>query len=244
MTPRISIPILAFTAACFFVPLLQAQPQVIEQASVKITETSDLPQAVVTAVHGKCEYAVDGPTFQTLKVGQIVVQGSVVRTGNDSRADLFFRRIGTTVRLQPNSEIKLEHMTRTTIQGVSKMHTLLEVKAGRIFTVVRSVVPGSTFEIRNAAGLSVIEAGGSGRYIVTADGSQVSDRESLLTASAPGTKGVTMIAPGQTFKAKEGKPFAEATPEAVQTLIQFDELEVIGDRGTRPPVKVKESGTK
>ena len=65
-------------------------------------------------------------------------------------------------------------MTVTMKDGLPIVHTLLDLRAGRIFTVVRSAVAGSTLEIRNAAGRSVVEGSGIGRYIITADGTHVS----------------------------------------------------------------------
>ena len=131
--------------------------------SVKITETSETPQAVVLAVNGKCESSSDGVTFTPMQAGQIFEEGAVVRTGQEGRTDLFFRRIGTTVRLQSGTEVKLEKMTRRMKDGQPVMNTLLDLRTGRIFTVVRSLVPGSTIEIRNAAGRSVMEGGEIGR---------------------------------------------------------------------------------
>ena len=144
--------------------------------SVQVTQVSDAPQAVVLSVRGVCERSKDGKTFTKLRVGQVLTQGTVVRTGEDARSDLFFRRIGTTVRVQPGTEMKMEKMTRTVKGDKTVLETLLDLRTGRIFTVVRALIPDSTFEIRNAAGRSMVEGGGGkGRYIITADGTHVTD---------------------------------------------------------------------
>jgi hypothetical protein len=210
--------------------LAQAQP-----AKVQITETSDWPQALVLSVHGKCDYSEDGTTFTALKAGHVLKQGAVVRTGEGARTDLFFRRIGTTVRLQSGTEVKLEKMARHLKDGLPVMETLLDLRTGRIFTVVRSLVPGSTFEIRNAAGRSVVEGGGGkGRYIITADGTQVTDKDSVVPLKVIGETGVTVITPGKKFSAKDGKLFSLAAPEAVELLIDFDELDSLAEQLTPP----------
>jgi hypothetical protein len=67
-------------------------------------------------------------------------------------------------------------MTLSTENGLPLVHTLLDLRSGRIFTVVRSEVVGSTFEIRNAAGRAVVKGSGVGRYIITADGTHVQQR--------------------------------------------------------------------
>jgi hypothetical protein len=216
-------------------PLL-APPSVRAQAAtVKTYPDSDVPQAQVLSVHGPCEYSADGATFTVLKPRQIVTQGAVVRTGGEARADLFFRRIGTTVRLQPGTEVKFETMSRQVKDGKPTMQTLLDLRTGRIFTAVRSLVPGSTFEIKNAAGRSVVEGGGgNGRYIITADGTHVTEKNSAVGLKVIGETGVTVIAPGMKYSAKEGKLFAPTAPEAVDTLIAFDELDSLTEKLTVP----------
>ena len=204
--------------------------QVKHDVNVTITETSELPQALVLSVHGKCDYSEDGTTFAALEAGRVVHQGAVLRTGEGARADLFFRRIGTTVRLQPDTEIKIEKMSRHMKDGKPVMETLLDLRTGRIFTAVRSLVPGSTFEIRNAAGRSVVEGGGKGRYIITADGTHVTDKNSVVPLKFIGETGVTVIAPGQEFRAKDGKLLPLETSKAVETLIAFDELESLAEQ--------------
>src|SRR5438046_342544 len=86
---------LAALVAPLLTPAL-AQPQV----TIRTNASSDLPQAIVISVRGKCEYSEDGATFTALQSGHVFSQGVVVRTGDDARTDLFFRRIGTTVRIQ------------------------------------------------------------------------------------------------------------------------------------------------
>jgi len=43
-----------------------------------------------------------------------------------------------------------------------------------------------------------------------------------------------MITPGQKFKSKEGKMFALDPSEAVQSLIDFDELDALAEQLTPP----------
>lgn len=199
-----------------------AQPAVVR---VAINETSDIPHALVLSVEGKCDYSEDGKLFAALNNGQVLNQGAVIRTAEDARADLFFRRTGTAVRLQSGTEMRLEKMTRSLTNGKPVIHTLLDLRAGRIFTAVYSLVAGSTFEIRNAAGRSVMQGGGSkGRYIITADGTHVADTDSVAPPKATGETGITVITPGQKFNPKEGKMFALETPETLKALIDFDEL--------------------
>jgi len=199
------------------------------------SEFSDVPQAIVLSRHGVCEYSEDGANFMPLSPGRVLKQGAVVRTSGEASADLFFRRIGTTVRLQPDTEVKLETMARHMKDGMPAMETLLDLRKGRLFAVVRSLVPGSTLEIRNAAGRSVVEGGGGkGRYIITADGAQVADQKSEVPLKFIGQTGITIIAPGQKFLAKEGRQFPLNPPEAVELLINFDELDSLAEQLSLP----------
>jgi len=216
---------------------VQAQPTIVTNTRtfVRIVESSDEPQALVLSVNGKCGYSEDGTTFTELRAGHVFKQGAVVRTGAAARTDLFFRRIGTTVRLQADTEIKLEKMARHLKDGLPVMETLLDLRTGRIFTVVRSLVPGSTFEIRNAAGRSVVEGGGGKcRFIITADGTHVTEKGSVVPLKVIGETGITVITPGQKFNAKDGKLFALDAPEAVKLLIDFDELDSLAEQLTPP----------
>ncbi|MHB8523235.1 MAG: hypothetical protein ACYDH9_21120 [Limisphaerales bacterium] len=218
--------------------VLEAHPQVrqvIPVENVKVFETSTAPQAVALAVYGKCDYSNDGTTFEKLKAGRVFKEGAVLRTSEDARIDLFFRRIGTAVRIQPDSDVKLEKMARRLSDGVPVMDTLLDLRKGRIFIVVRSLVTGSTLEIRNAAGRSVVEGGGGkGRYIITADGTQVTDKNSVVPLKMFGEKGITVITPGQEFHASDGKLLPLATPEAEAMLIDLDELDSLAEELTAP----------
>lgn len=193
--------------------------------TVKVVNTSTAPQAIVVRVNGTCEWSEDGTHFKQVKEGEVFTEGASLRTGANSRLDMFFRRIGTSVRLQEGTEVTLEKLERHMSGGTPQMATLLNLRAGRIFTVARSLVPGCTFEIKNAAGRSVVEGGGAeGRYIITADGTHVTEKRSTAPLKLIRETGVTIIAPGMRYDAKEGKVFSVGTPDAVKSLIEFDEL--------------------
>jgi hypothetical protein len=105
----------------------------------------------------------------------------------------------------------------------------LDLRKGRIFTVVRSAVVGSTLEIRNAAGRSVVEGSGIGRYIITADGTHVAAKGSVIPLKVIGENGVTVLAAGQQFDKKDGKPFAASPTFWVKDMIELDELQAVSE---------------
>jgi len=197
-------------------PLQPGSPDILDQ-----------PTAMTVSSVGKCECSEDGVTFTNLAKGRILKQGATVRTGDDARTDLFFRRMGTTIRLQAGSELRIEKMTLTIKDGLPVVNTLLDLRKGRIFTVVRSSVAGSTLEIKNAAGRSVVEGSGIGRYIITADGTHVAAQGSAIPLKLVREDGITIIAAGQQFDPKAGKPFAASPPLWVKDMIELDELQAL-----------------
>ena len=209
------------------------------QAVKPVQPSADQPIAMTVSVTGKCEYSDDGVTFATLPKGHIFQQGATVRTGDDGRADLFFRRTGTTVRLQHGTELRIAKMTLTITGGVAVVDTLLDLRSGRIFTVVRSTVAGSTLEIRNAAGRSVVEGSGIGRYIITADGTHVAAQGSALPLKLIRENGITVIAAGQQFDPKEGKVLAVSPPLWVKDMIELDELQAVIEQPAAPTPPTK-----
>jgi CheY-like chemotaxis protein len=107
------------------------------------------PSAIALSVRGQCLYCEDGVRFAQLERGHVLQQGAIVRTGEDARTDLLLKSMGTSVRLQARTEIKLEKMALTIKDGLPAVHTLLALRAGRLFTLVHATVAGSTLEIRN-----------------------------------------------------------------------------------------------
>ena len=178
---------------------------------------------------GKCECSEDGVTFTDLAKGRVLHQGAIIRTGDDARTDLFFRRTGTTVRLQAGTEIKIEKMTLTLRDGLPILHTLLDLRKGRIFTVVRSSVAGSTLEIKNAAGRSVVEGSGVGRYIITADGTHVAAQGSVIPLKVISENGITVVAAGQQFDPRDGQALAASPSDWVKEMIELDELQAMSE---------------
>jgi len=209
------------------------------QTANAVSDIAPPPNAMTLSVHGKCDYSADGVTFTKLVKGHDFEQGAFIRTGEDARTDLFIRRTGTIVRLQPGTEIQLEKMTSSMKDGLPIEHTLLDLRAGRIFAVVRSEVAGSTLEISNAAGCSVVEGSGVGKYIITADGTHVTAKGSVIPLKVIGENGITIIAAGQQFSRKNGKKFAASTSRWVKDLIEIDELQSVMDESMvkEPPPK-------
>jgi DNA-binding response OmpR family regulator len=221
-------------------PLLIAQDvKPAAESPIQSQDQTDQPVAVTISVHGSCEYSDDGFTFAPLKRAHILEQGAIIRTGETGRADVFFRRTGTTVRLQAGTEIKIARMAVTIKDGLPLVHTLLDLRAGRIFVVVRSEVAGSTLEISNADGRSVVEGSGIGKYIITADGRHVCANGSVLPLKVIGENGITVLSAGEQFSKKEGKMPAANPSVWVTDLIELDELQASTENVALEPAPLK-----
>jgi hypothetical protein len=198
---------------------------------VKPAAASDArPRPVTLSVIGKCDYAADGVTFAKLERGQSLAPGAVVRTGEEARIDLFFRRAGATVRLPAGSEIEIEKMALTVKDGHLVAHNSLDLRAGRILLVVRAARAGSAMEIKNAAGRSVVEGSGLGKYIITADGTHVSAQGSVIPLKLISENGINIITAGQEFDKKEGKMLPVNPDLWAKEIVQLDELQSAAER--------------
>jgi len=199
------------------------------------TKTSLRRQVVVLLTDGQCLYAEDGAKFHALQVHDVLFEGAVIQTGKGSWSDLFIRRTGTTVRLAPESQMRIARLSEASENGVPVLDTLLELRKGRIFTVVRALAPGSTLEISDAAGHSVIEGGGLGCYMITAPGPDAADKLELTPLRVIGRKGTSVVAPGQSYSAKDGATLSLVPSYWEKMLIQLDELEAETDKAIAEP---------
>ena len=195
------------------------------------------PNAVAVSIHGKCDCSTDGVAFTNLERGHVFEQGSIIRTGDDGWADLFFWRTGATVRLQAGTEIKFEKMVFGVKDGRPAIDAVMKLRAGKIFTVVRSAQPDSTLEIINAAGRSIVEGSRAGRYIITADGTHVSDKDSAAPLKLIGENGTTIIGAGEQFTKQQGKTLCAPSALFDQDVAQLDELQAVAGK----PLSVQSS---
>ena len=224
-------------AIAAFVSLACPRDAYSDRIVVEKDDAAAVPQAIVLKVHGACGYSSGrGGGFRRLRSNHTLFQNAVVRTGKNGSVDLFLRRVGTSVRLQPGTEMVLEQMSRSTAGGLPQTETLLHVLSGRIYIVTGPPLAGNTVEIRNAAGRSVVE-GGVGRYVVTADGSQFSENGSIVPPNTAGASGITPIFPGRVYPTREDelRPFEYS--EEVQTMMQFDRVQDMGEQYERDRAK-------
>ncbi|HEX3988450.1 MAG TPA: hypothetical protein VHZ30_03400 [Verrucomicrobiae bacterium] len=186
----------------------------------------------ILLAHGQCLYSENGGSFQPLVLRQNVHQGAVIKTGKASWCDLIIRRAGTTIRVAPESAIKIAKLSLGTQNGLPVVDTTLELTYGRIFSIVRALVPGSTLEIGDGAGHSVIEGGGLGSYMITAPKPDFGEKLSVVPLRVFTQNGSSVLAPNQEYNAKEGTVFSLTASNWETTLLHLDELEAEADKAS------------
>ena len=140
--------------------------------------------------------------------------------------DIFLKRMATTVRLQPDSEMKLEKLSRPMEGSASAVRAGLAVTKGNVVVAVRSLTSGSILEVRNAGGLAMIGGGGSkGRYLIPADTTPVADKDADVPLKYVRDTGITVIAPGPKSLPKGDQPLPPEPSRSEEMLIQSDGFE-------------------
>lgn len=200
--------------------------------AIQAATSTPLPRraAVVLATAGKLEVSLDGKTFHRAKKGEIFYEGAVFRTGRSGSADLFFRRIGTMVRLLPGSELELEKLQRKEGEkGISVNETILSLHKGRVFTFVRVLFPESTFQVRTEKGLATLKGSGTGRYDIAANGRFVTGKSSRSSLKVIVEGEERIIAPGELFNIRDKKVTPLAPSESESLLLEMDELQRLAE---------------
>jgi hypothetical protein len=214
---------------------MQSIPETLPATATPVLDPSARRYADVLLTNGQCFYSGDGAIFRVLHLHDVLYDGAVVRTGKESWADLFVRKTGTTVRLGPESELRVVKLSDSTENGVRVTDSLLELRKGRIFTVVRALEPGCTLEITDAGGHSVITGGGLGCYMIAAPGPNTGDKLSLTPLRIMSQRGSSIIVAGQEYNGKEGTTLSLLASPWETMLIQLDELEAETDKAIAEP---------
>jgi hypothetical protein len=206
-----------------------AQKHLIQGTRVKFYKDSPLPQAVVLSVTGKCRWSTNGSDFQQLRVGDTLDQGAAIVTESKSCVDLFLRRMAITVRINPETEVKVEKMVRRMHEEEMVVETVLDLRKGRILCFVRGVVAKSLFEVKHASARTLAEGQVMGGFEVRADGASVGPRKNYFPLKIVSDKGVSVVGPGHKIDLTSGKVVELAATEQEETWMQLDELQALAE---------------
>ncbi|MCX6905248.1 MAG: FecR domain-containing protein [Verrucomicrobia bacterium] len=139
--------------------------------------------ARVNFVKGSPMYAKAGGAWTVAERDMALPPGYVVRTDANSRVELALGYNNGVIALSPNSEMALDSLTYQYV-GLHVVHeTQLSLRAGRMFSQVNKLAPGSKYGVKTLRGVAAI---GGGRYAISADGDvQVAKGTAVLTPSVP-----------------------------------------------------------
>ena len=125
-------------------------------------------KAVVRASIGANQYSKDGgKTWQMVKVGNFFTPGTVIKTVDQGRVDLFLGDNGPVVRVTESTEMEVSKLDidRTGVESV--IDTELNLKSGRLQGNVRKLAAASKYEIETPVGVAAVRGT---EYDVSANG--------------------------------------------------------------------------
>ncbi len=192
--------------------------------------------ALALSVAGRLEVSADGRKFKTAHQGDTFSEGSTLRLKGSGHTDIFFRRIGTMVRLMPKTELRIETLEQHyNPEGKVVKTTILDLKKGRVFAFVRVLFPQSRFQVKTVKGLGTLQGSGTGRYDIHANGRFVAGKSSRSSLKVIVEGEERSIEPGNVFNVSDGKTIPLAPSEAEMIVLQIDELERLAELLTPEP---------
>src|SRR5688572_21861432 len=140
-------------------------PGRIYAPTARVQDKNPPVSAIALDVKGSCKFSVDGKKFRDLKKNTELPRKAIVRTGSSGHAELFIKRMGATMRVEPNSEITLERDPLPAKDEHQDLNTKVEVRKGKTVTVIHANVPGSALAIKNSEGKSLTDPVLGSRYV-------------------------------------------------------------------------------
>jgi hypothetical protein len=168
----------AFAQPIVLSPPADMTPERTLNPTIRTTGTAS-GTALAVEVDGSCKYSIDGKSFHSLKKNFEIPEHATIRTGHSGNTELFVRRMGATVRLHPDTEIAVDRIKIPIKDEQKELKTTIEVRKGEVLTVVHATIPGSTLDIKNAAGETLKNATVGGRYEISANTIQIAGPEKL-----------------------------------------------------------------
>lgn len=174
-------------------------------------------EVVIQDMVGSGSYFVGG-VWQPLKKNMTLSQGAIIKTDADSTVDLLFNSSRTSMRLTPNSSLRLDKLNKQTGFNMDVTDTVLTLLSGGIAGTQRKLEAPSRFKI-NVAGETATIVGTE--YFVRSDGAvSVISGEVSINYNKPGNGGDVKItvAAGYSFDPATGK-VVPTTPAYLNNII-------------------------
>lgn len=223
---------MAWVGAMFLLALAMGMERFAQAATGGALPERDV---LVLNSSGNLRVSMDGKKFKAARRGESYKEGAIFRASGGP-ADLFFRRIGTMVRLMPGAELEVEKLVwHRNAEGRIVKETVLDLRHGRVLTFVRVLFPESKFQVRTEAGLATVAGAGTGRYDIGANGRFVAAKSSSSALKVVVEGEERMVAPGEAYATKHKKLQPIRPSEREMMLIEADELEALAQQLTAPP---------
>jgi hypothetical protein len=218
----------------------------LAMVSTLAAQTADQSQAQVLRIKGGARYKIGNNDWQTLKVGDVIKQGTVIQTAGNSRVDVGLGEaaaVGGTaaagaaaassaVSYQPTAEQNIVRIWENTLIAVDKLtetktgadvvtETQLDLKAGHITGSVKKMSAASKYEVKIPNGVAGIRGT---VYDISAEG-LIKVLSGSVVLAYVGPSGVTtqVIMGQQQFDARTGtlSPLPPNQGKELQAIIKL-----------------------
>jgi hypothetical protein len=195
----------------------------LAMVSTLAAQSADQSAAKVVRLKGGARYKIGNGEWRSLKVGDVVRQGTVIQTAGDSRVDFVLGEAGAVVArpvasdmvsYQPTAEQNIVRIWGNTLLGIDKLtemqtgadvvtETELDLKAGRISGSVKKMSAASRYEVKLPIGVAGIRGT---VFDITAEGViKVIAGSVVLAYTGSGNATLTQVIMGlQMFDARSG----------------------------------------
>jgi|SRR5437867_7805179 len=189
---------------------------------VSSAQAVEVGNAVVRRIEGLAQYA-EGGNWLPLKVGQMLKPGSVVRTANDSKADLFMDENGPLVRLMENTTLGIDKLNYEVTGIDTVVETQLDLKSGKVVGIVKKLAATSKYEIKTPNGVAGIRGT---EYVVSATGEAyvLSGSAVVVYVKSDGTVVTQVVNAGDMFDPATGTVRPIPQDELPRLLAQVNDL--------------------
>src|SRR5437016_3197819 len=123
-------------------------------------------QVLIQEVKGAATFSTGGK-FKPLHKKMTLTHGAVIKTAPDAKVDLLLYSSRTALRLMPNSELRLDTLTKEPGGEAVITESSLTLISGSLVGVQRKLAAPSSFQIKMAGGTATIVATD---YAVRSDG--------------------------------------------------------------------------
>lgn len=167
-------------------------------------------QVSIKAVNGHATCSSNGVAFHPLQAGEMVIPGSILKTGAGATVDLVLQDSGTVLRMRPDTTLQLARLNKQKAGEQFVSDTSLKLLKGSVVGSQRKLAVPSHFDIAmSTKGVATIVGT---EYVINADGAvTVLSGAVSINYNRPGNQGSVQVTIPQ------GSTFDPATGTVVPT---------------------------